>query len=647
MQILPYMSPQLPCLDTPEFTKLLTIAEDFSQSPIALNGFFLIHVLADISRKLGGKMETESGMFASSLLSRVISLVIDQMTLLVKPLVDLCQIDSKVFQRVCSLLNLLLLLVGEQPDQGALVLNKICLFIEYVANMHDQVVATRHSNRLGPELDLTREKSRVIRSKLVLAVCRFMVACLETLNETGTATTTVFEKVKLLVERVCQCSLFDCYIHTILSLLFHCKIIWGFLVNESKETCYLNRNSVNYHLIEKEVLTLECANKMLKERYNWPAYRAGMYAACQGAWFTATFIFQQLITKVQSDICYSWLKSIIQLAHSERKIQQLLLPKQGSTLVEWLEKNKFPVSDDIGEISRDTTGRSNETNYSEELLGAYRGICSAGETLERAVSSDQEFYFQRWFLYLRAKLLRTLVDLLRIHATIQFSLDRISNNGEVEFLKSFAEFIQISCQFRKLAKEFDLIATSSLGIDSQSSIVISSLALSCSLLAFSTGFILFVPNLAAYETVTSCGVENSEYCSRTMLIQNLVGRLWHIDHETSRNLCQILYVSAQLKNCLHASGQLKNCFDLQSRNKLLKVSCEEKDLLTLCSYAVSGVVGLQEANREHNEDMLPEVIKDGLQLLLNIIMKWIQISFRTPKYLFKVRYVEQFPHSLS
>ncbi|KAK7845973.1 integrator complex subunit 7 [Quercus suber] len=636
-KILPYMSPQLPCLDTPEFTKLLTIAEDFSQSPIALNGFFFIHVLADISRKLGGKMEMESGMFGSSLLSRVISLVIDQMTLLVKPLVDLCQIDSKVFQRVCSLLNLLLLLVGEHPDQGAFVLDKIYLFIEYVVNMHDHVMATRHSNRLGPELDLPREKSRVIRSKLVLAVCRFIVACLETLNEAGTATTIVFEKVKLLVEHVCQCSLFDCYIHTILSLLFHCKIIWGFLVNESKETCDLNRNSVNYHLIEKEVLTLECANKMLKERYNWPAYRAGMYAACQGAWFTATFIFQQLTTKVQSDICYSWLKSIIQLAHSERKIQLLLLPKQGSTLVEWLEKNKFPVSDDIGEISRDTTGRSSEPNYSEELLGAYRGICSAGETLERAVSSGQEFCFQRWFLYLRAKLLRTLVDLLRIHATIQFSLDRISNNGDVEFLKSFAEFIQISLQFRKLAKEFDLIATSSLGIDSQSSIVISSLALSCSLLAFSTGFILFVPNLAAYETVTSCGVENSEYCSRAMLIQNLVGRLWHIDHETSRNLCQILYVSAQLKNCLHASGQLKNCFDLQSRNKLLKFGCEEKDILTLCSYAVSGVVGLQEANRERNEDMLPEVIKDGLQLLLNIIMKWIQIPFRTPKYLFKVR----------
>jgi integrator complex subunit 7 len=653
MQVLPYMSPQLPCLDIPEFAKLLTIAENSSQSPIMLNGFLSIHVLVDISRKLRGNMEMESGIFGSSLPSRVILLVIDQMTLLVKPSLDLCRIDSKVFQRVCSLLNLLLLLVREHPDLGALVLDKIYLFIENVANMHDHVMATRQSDTPGHEMvDLQREKSRVNRSKLVFVVYRFVVACLESLNEAGAATTVVFEKVKLLVERVCQCNLFDSYIHTIYSLLFHCRILWGCLVNASKETCGLSGNSVNYHLIEKEILTLECANKMLKERYNWPAYRAGMYAACQGAWFTATFIFQQLMTKVQSDICCSWLKSIIQLGHSERKIQLLLLPKQGSTLVDWLEKNKFPASDDTGEISRDAAGSSNEPNYSEELDGAYRGICSSGKTLESAVSSGQEFCFQRWFLYLRAKLLRTLVDLLRIHATIQFSLDKTSNNGEVECLKYFPEIIQISLQFRKLAKEFDLIGTSFLGIDSQSSIVISSLALSCSLLAFSTGFILFAPNLAACETVATCGVGNSEHCSHEMLIQNLVGRLWHIDHETSRNLCQIFFVSGQLKNCLHASGQLKNCLHANgqlkncSSNKNLKVVCEEKDILTLCRYAVSGVVCLQEANKDHNEEMLSHVIKDGLQLLLNIIIKWIQIPFRIPKYFFKVRYVEPFPHSL-
>uniref|UniRef100_A0A2N9HEE1 Integrator complex subunit 7 N-terminal domain-containing protein n=1 Tax=Fagus sylvatica TaxID=28930 RepID=A0A2N9HEE1_FAGSY len=327
-EVLPYMSPQLPCLDIPEFAKLLTIAENSSQSPIMLNGFLSIHVLVDISRKLRGNMEMESGIFGSSLPSRNIQIW-----------VLWCWIKLAIY-----LLKML----------------QICM---------DHVMATRQSDTPGHEMvDLQREKSRVNRSKLVFVVYRFVVACLESLNEAGAATTVVFEK----------------------------------------ETCGLSGNSVNYHLIEKEILTLECANKMLKERYNWPAYRAGMYAACQGAWFTVTFIFQQLMTKVQSDICCSWLKSIIQLGHSERKIQLLLLPKQGSTLVDWLEKNKFPASDDTGEISRDAAGSSNQPNYSEELDGAYRGICSSGKTLESAVSSVLVSYFLLQIL-LPVKLLQLVV----------------------------------------------------------------------------------------------------------------------------------------------------------------------------------------------------------------------------------------------
>ncbi|KAE7995896.1 hypothetical protein FH972_000659 [Carpinus fangiana] len=628
-KILPYMLPHLPCLDLPEFANLLTIAESSSQFPIKSKSFLSIRVLVDISIKLRRRMEIESSMFCSSPLpSRVISLIIDQMTLLIN---DLCQIDSRVFQEVHSLLHLLALLVGQHPDLGVLVLDKICLFVECVANMHEHVLAKSQSDTLVLEMDFKKEKSTVVRSKLVLIAYRFLVACLENLNEAGVLTSIVFERVKLLVERVCQCSLFDCYTHTIYSLLFHSRFFWDCLVDEREGTCSLNKNFFNYFMVEKEILTLECANKMLKEMYNWPAYRAGTYAACQGAWFTVAFIFGQLITKVQSDVFHCWLTSIIQLARSERKIQLLLLPKQRSTLVDWLEKNKFPASHALGEISRDTAGNSSEPNYSEELVEAYEDICSSGKTLEAAVASGQEFVFQRWFLHLRAKLLRALLDILRILRIIPFNPDIISNNGEVEksvieCLKSLPEIIQISLQFKKLAQEFDLIATSFIDMDCKSFKVISSLALSCSLLAFSTGFIL-LPNLPAYETFTTCGLRNSENCLHAMLIQDLVGRLCHIDHETSRNLCQLFDVS----------GQLKNCFHLQSTNKNLKVGCEGKDIITVCSYAVLEAVRLQEANREHSKEILSQVTKGALQLLLSIIMKWIHIPFRTPKYFFKVR----------
>ncbi|KAG6638861.1 hypothetical protein CIPAW_10G061900 [Carya illinoinensis] len=638
-KILSYMPSHMPCLDMPEITKLLIIAEDSSQSPIMSKNFLFIQVLVDISIKLRGVREMESGLFGSSPLpSRVILLIIDQITLLVKQLLDLCQIDSPVFQGVHSLLNLLVLLVREYTDLGVLVLDKISLFTEYVANVHDHVMAKRQSDILFHEMDSKRKKRTVIKSKLLHIVYRFVVAYLENLNEARALSVIVFERVKLLVEVVCKCSSFDCYSCTIYSLLLHHRIFWGCLVKGSEESCSHNRDSINSYLVEKETITLESASKMLKDGYYWPAYKAGTYAACQGDWFTSAFIFQHLITKVQSDICYCWLTSIFQLANSERKLHLLVLPIQGSTLADWLKKNEFPASFDLSEVRRDTAGNNKEPNYCEEFVGAYEGISSSGKTLEAAVRTGQEFCFQRWFLHVRAKLLRALVDILRILRTIPFNLDNISNNVKVkrsvlvECLKSLPEVIQVSLRFKKLAQEFDLIATSFIGMDSKSSKVISSLALSCSLLAFSTGFIFFVPGLPT-DGLTSCGLGNLENSLRVTLKQNLVGRLWHVDHEISRNLCQLFDVS----------GQLKMCFDLQCRNKILKVGCEEKDILSICSYAVYGIIGLQEVNEENNEHILSQVAKGGLQLLWSIIMKWIHIPYQTPRYFFKVRYAKEFP----
>lgn len=633
-KILSYSLPHLPCLEILEIDKLLAIGENSAQSHIISRSFLFARILADII-KLRGKTEMESGVLCSSTVpSRVVSLIIDQITLLVVPLSDLCQTYSQVFQKVNIRLNLLVLLVGEHPDLGVLVLDKISLLIESVANKHDHVMATKQSDvQVDKMEDFKREKSTGIRSKLMLIVYRFVVACLENLNEASALTPVVFERVKLLVDRVCQCSLFDCFTHTIYSLLLHHRRIWSCLLNESEENCHLNRNSLNSFFIEREIPTLECANKILKERHNWRAYRSGIYAACQGAWFTASFIFGELVTKVQSDICHCWLNSINELAHSERKIQLLLLPNQGSTLAEWLERNKFPASNVLDEITKDAAGNTNEPNYIEELAGAYEGICSAGKTLEAANASVQGFCFARWFLHLRARFIRALVDILRILRTIPFNMDNTGNNGEVgssisvQSLKSLPEIGQMSLHFRKLAREFDLLAASFIDMDDKSAKVISSLALSCSLLAFSTGFIFFIPNLASYDTFTTCGLENIEHCLHTMLVQNLIGRLWLIDHEINRNLCKLFDIS----------GQGKKCFHLRSRNKILKVGCEEKDILSICGYAVAGAVHLQQASKEDSEDISSQVTKDGLQHLSSIIMKLIHITFRTPKYFFQVR----------
>ncbi|KAJ6296271.1 hypothetical protein OIU78_024172 [Salix suchowensis] len=86
----------------------------------------------------------------------------------------------------------------------------------------------------------------------------YFLCCIEIINEAGAITTQVVDKVKLLVQSVHRCS------------LFHCD------------------------LVEREFFTLDCAKKLLTERDNWSAYKAGTFAACQGAWITAAFVFEQL-----------------------------------------------------------------------------------------------------------------------------------------------------------------------------------------------------------------------------------------------------------------------------------------------------------------------------------------------------------------
>ncbi|KAK9931306.1 hypothetical protein M0R45_018585 [Rubus argutus] len=454
------MLPYLP-FDVFQSSKLLSIAGSASPSPITSESLLAISVLVNISRRLKGSTEMESLVHSDSLLpSQVILLIIDRITLMVKPVLDLCQIDSVVFQQVNVLFNLLILLIQEYPDLHVLVLDQIFVLIKSISVMHDIVMATTEADgSVHDNADLKTQKSSVIRSMLVLSIYRFLVTFLENLSEAGAITTKVFDKVKILVKHVCQSNLFECYTYTIYSLLLQHKIIWGHLVNESEGSCNFDRNSDISLLscsVELESHVIEFAKRMLTESNSWPAYRVGTYAACHGAWHTATFIFEQLVRKVHSDSCYFWLKSLVQYAHGEWKCELLPIAKT-------------------------------------------RG--------------------QKSFM--------------------------------VEYFISLQKLTQISLQLKRVALEFDLVTTSFIDIDKKSSDIISVLAISCSLLAFCSGFALYIPNLTD---------------------------------------------------------------------------------------PVSGFSGLKnKSNRVHNEEGLSQVTKDGLQLLLDILMKWMQIPFRAPKYFFKLR----------
>ncbi|XP_059598418.1 uncharacterized protein LOC100265170 isoform X2 [Vitis vinifera] len=627
--------------DILELDKLLTIVDNASKSPITLKQLLVIRVLVDISGKLRERIRIGSdGADSTPLLSQIIAFVIDQVTSLVKPMLDLCCTNSEVEKECQCLFSLLLLLVEEHPDLGVLALDKIHLFIEYLVNMHDGVMsASKASLSVNEIVDSKGKTSMFIMSKLAIYVYRFVVSCLEHLKETGSITTEVVHKVKLLVEHVHRCSLFDCYIHMIYSLLLYSCIAGDFVVNENKETNNHNENllvTLDDHLIEHETLALECAEKIFAGMDYWDAYKAGKYAAHQGAWFTASFIFERLMTKVQSDSCHCWLKSLAQFSHSEKKIQLILLPKQGSSLVNWLQTKKVSTihfKDNPVEIALDAAGNINLPNCYEKLVEAYSSLCSSLEALESIVKPGQAFCFQRWFLALRVKVLAAVVDIVKLLGTVPFNQDKITNEQVkrsilVEYPQLSQQISQVSFQLKRLAQEFDLMATSFIGMDSKSSKIISALALSCSILAFITGFTLYFPEIPVNKNVTTCSLEGLGRFSHSVLIQDLIGRLWHMDHEMIANLCLLL----------KASGQPKSCCHLQSGNQIWSSGCGVKDVLTVCRYAVTRVVHLQnEANKGHNEEDLSQLTNDGWQCLLDVVTKWMHIPFQTPKYFFQIR----------
>ncbi|XP_038892420.1 uncharacterized protein LOC120081531 isoform X2 [Benincasa hispida] len=588
-KILFYVRPNPSFLDANEYSKLVKAVENAARSPEKLKYLLAVHLLVDLSLQLSGKMEVESGVCSFSLLpSQVISLIMDQIASLGKISVDLTRSNSEVFQEIKDVFD------SQQRD-------------EYFEG----------------------DKKNGISFRFAFILYGFVAISIGHLGSVVSITSEIFDKVKLLVNNVCKSCLFSSHTCIIYSLLLNCKFILSCRIPEDFRTC----NNDGFpcftfceDLTEKEIFTLECAKKLLKNGDEWPAYKAGRHAACHGSWFAATLIFGHLISKVRSDVFHYWLKSLFQFALAERKIQLLLLPQYGSGLAIWLEKemilNMFSIEEQINQHHAGSI-------YSDKLLEAYQCLCSSGEALKAsAVPPVQAFCFQRWFLSLRAKVLGTVGSILKLLPNISYCIStdygKLGINDTAAIHQTVNKFSKLSLTLERLSHEFDLIGTTFIGMDTKSSNIISALALNCSLLAFCTGFAFHVPNLAT--TLMTENVDDFRTKSHAILIQNLIGRLWLVDDETSRMLAQLFEITGP-NNCLH----------LVSRGKILDVGYEVRGILTLCRYAVSEFIRLQSKSNRVDEGTFLQVIEDGVHFLSNILTQWISIPFRVPKCFFCVR----------
>lgn len=438
-----------------ELSPLLTTIENSAESSIMSKSLLAIHVQADLSMKLSRRAEMESGGNSfSPLLTRTISIIIDRVILLVKPLLVLCQAGAGVLQEVQSLLSLLLSLVREHPDLGVSVLDKVRLFIEYLVDVHEGNIVIRQESLSVPEVFDFKGENVGISLKLAYYVHKFSVSCVEIMNEAGAITTQLVDKVKLLVQSVHRCGLFHWYVLIMYSILLHSHSMWSYVVHNKKESCNPDSNlncSLCSELVEREFFTLDCAKKLLTERDNWSAYKAGTFAACQGAWITAAFVFEQLTSKVQSGSCSCWLKSLTQFAQTESKFQFYPITQWGFSLADRSKMNEFPVmffQDFSDELGQGAVENICDPNYTEMLRQAHHGLCSSRKTLESIVTSDKSFCFQRWFLAIRVELLGTMADVVKVLGATPLSEDSISNSrkGEKkdEYLNSLRQITQSS-----------------------------------------------------------------------------------------------------------------------------------------------------------------------------------------------------------
>ncbi|KAI3734258.1 hypothetical protein L6452_13723 [Arctium lappa] len=631
------------------FTKLLTAVEISMRSPFISNRLFAMHVVADISGKFTRRDMPYDG-DGKSPASQAISFLMAQITLLANSLLKLDQPDMEMEKEIWSLLKITFLPLSECPDLGEFALHKLHLLINDLLNKEDGVLSTGKGDLTGQVLIQFGRDHRTVLSKFMVCVSKVIILCLKSLVKDGTLSSQVQNVVRLIIEDVCGCSYIDYYVHTVYYLLLHPHASCHYMLKEMEECNALDRPliaSEHAYLITNEILALETAKKLMEIKDNWSAYKTGRYAAFQGAWFTAAFIFGELIPMVHSDSCHHWLTSLARFACSEMKIQYCSSPKERSVLLNWLESNRssaLSIVGGIGEVGKTTTQEMNLHHYIENLDEVCKILQSSKELLcTNGVTPSGQHYFQIQFLSLRANVIEILLHVFKLLDTVSFQEHSIRDNelkrstvvqgaGHLHHAASLVQpLTQLSTRLMNLAQEYDLFATSFIGIDNTSRMILSAHALSCSALAFITGFSLFFANLDSLQQFANLGLQKLQSNFHAMLIHDLAARLWHIDRETSKELILLL------KACF---GQSKSCNVLQSRTQRLENAYEVRSITMICQFAVKGVVGLQNAAKrlhDDNDEILLQITKNGLELQLDTVRNWLNISFRTPAHFFRVR----------
>ncbi|KAJ0988703.1 hypothetical protein J5N97_007059 [Dioscorea zingiberensis] len=607
------------------------------------------------------------------LLCHVTSLVIDHLKSLLERLNpevggELMSIEDSEFcelhkvKKECKILVALLMHLAEEYPASVIVsLDKLqCPIGILVGSLERFHLKTTTSCREVCQSNLGFEETNTVSPltksdhnmqisyllELIVYIFRFVNACLTILDESDLVNSEVCSMINNIIDFIQQNGYGICIMYDLFRLRLHSSILCH-SCSPSIESEHPDEVSKsvnvgfphNVWLFSQERQALDFIKKMIKTRNYWGAYKAGKCACSEGFWLAAAYTFRKLIECVQSESYRCWFKSLILLSGSESEVKLLLFPKAGTELINELHRDSDcgrPLSCSEEELSQYVEENYDFLGFERKLPRAYSRLCSSVQSLAAVGQSDGMYYFQWWFLSLRAKMLEIVAEMLGLLNSHKISKENLEKEVKGNDHMGFGAGMPIihdlvvglantSSQLNKLAKAYDTLATTFIDIDHSSVRSISRLALNCSLLAFTGALALNFPGLPSYENAISHSSQKESFVP-TVLLHDLVERLWGMDDK----------IILALQQFFIGSGELAD--HLQSRTQIDGPVHRDKDSLLISSFAVFNILKIQEdATKVKDGEDLCLLVMRSLKLLYNIIRKWMELPFQIPKYFFRVR----------
>ncbi|XP_037411431.1 uncharacterized protein LOC119274814 [Triticum dicoccoides] len=567
-------------------------------------------------------------------------------------------VSSCELEKYRALFSLLLKLVSGYPSSASAALDKVrCLMKELAqinASHHSGVAASCVESSVEPaagsikascmetDTDMAKLASTEFCSKkksslvhvLILCTLKFANACHDMCHKTSASSCDLHHSVKGLTECVQQNASQYCSTYEFFRLIMCARISWSTRkIRDGDKGSGDSNDHPRIFFAPAWIAHESCALRMTKmltrKQSYWEAYRSAMYCCHEGLWFTASFVFRKVSAAFESGAFGFWFKSLLLFGAGELEMKLLLFPSAINKLVGELN-TEADLHEDLYCVETDVdstlTGSLVLHGYQEKVSGICERTCLANDVLTSNASSDREFFFQRWFISLRASFLKILIDVLGIlnaHSSAPKDIaHHESSSVAIESNQVLLALTNCSLRLSDLAKSYDLLAASHGDMDHQSFTSIARLAFMCSLLSFCTAFSVDFSNVPG----SSEPCRLPERFSYASVLQDLHQRVDRNDSQVLSQLRQFISVSSyeldsvQFSTRMNLSGNLEK--DSYSSFKFAVVS-----LLRARADAKGVTTG---------EDALHHLHR-GMQLLSSILWRFMELPFVLPRHFFSVR----------